>query len=455
MKPIFSYLRNKKFSSVVYLDDFLLIGDSQVDCQQNLNVTISLLKKLGFFVNTQKSQLVPTQETKFLGFMINTKNMQISASQKRKEKIVSVIHNILPKQKIKIKLFSQLIGHLISVCTAVEYGWLYVKLLEREKFLSLGKSGGNYNKNMYISPQIKKELTWWLDNVNQSKTHITQPDYKITIYSDASRSGWGACCDQKEARGFWHQKEWGDHINVLELKAALYGLQSFPTKLHNCHILLKIDNKTAIAIINKMGSIKYPKLNKISRELWQWCQQRHIFVFASYINTLENFVADKNSRDKNVDTEYSLSKQAFAEITSKLGKPSIDLFATYLNKKCNRFVSWHPNPESTAVDAFTLNWRDLRAYIFPPFSLMAKVLNKICSDNARCIVVYPMWKAQPWYPRLESMISSEVVVLKPNTNLLLSPFRNPHPLWKHLTLGAAVLSGSPMEGKMFNRIPWI
>lgn len=57
-----------------------------------------------------------------------------------------------------------------------------------------------------------------------------------------------------------------------------------------------------------MGSIKYNKLNSIVKKMWHWCDKRHIFIFASYINTLENCVADKNSKIKNIDTEYSLNE---------------------------------------------------------------------------------------------------------------------------------------------------
>jgi len=32
--------------------------------------------------------------------------------------------------------------------------------------------------------------------------------------------------------------------------------------------------------------------------------------------------------------------------------PDIDLFASRLNAKLDQFVSWHPEPEELAVDAF-------------------------------------------------------------------------------------------------------
>lgn len=454
LKPVFSHLRSKGFLSVVYLDDFLLINKDSQSCIQNVKETIKLLESLGFFINTEKSQLCPSQKIKFLGFNLNTKHMIFSATRERKHKAISLVKGLLSKRKVKIRKFSQVIGTLASICPAVKYGWIYLKALEREKFLALKKNNGMYSRIMYIASYLKKDLFWWLNQIEGSNQNIKAPDYNLVIYSDASKSGWGACCNNQDAKGFWHQREEDEHINVLELKAAFYGLKTFAKHLKDCSILLKIDNKTAISVINKMGSIKYRKLNSAGKSLWQWCEQRHIFVFATYINTLENISADKNSRSKNIDTEFSLDNSAFVDITLALGKPKIDLFATYSNTKCEKFVSWLPDPESVAVDAFTLNWRGLDAYIFPPFSLMSKILSKIESDHATCLVIYPIWKSQPWYPKLQSMIVSDVLILQPRINLLLSPFRKPHPIWKHLTLGAAILSRSHTENKTFQKTPW-
>lgn len=68
------------------------------------------------------------------------------------------------------------------------------------------------------------------------------------------------------------------HINVLELKAAFFALQCYAKKFRNCDILMRIDNTTAISYINKMGGIQFPVLNKIAREIWQWCEKRNLWV---------------------------------------------------------------------------------------------------------------------------------------------------------------------------------
>ena len=55
------------------------------------------------------------------------------------------------------------------------------------------------------------------------------------------------------------------HINILELKAALLSLQALCKKANNAHILIKMDNTTAVSAINKMESTKSIEIDKESQ----------------------------------------------------------------------------------------------------------------------------------------------------------------------------------------------
>ncbi|KAI8438149.1 hypothetical protein MSG28_010773 [Choristoneura fumiferana] len=116
-----------------------------------------------------------------------------------------------------------------------------------------------------------------------------------------------------------------------------------------------------------MGGIQYPHLNGITREIWQFCEARNIFLFASYINTKENIEADFQSRKHTI--EWELSDDAFQSIIVEFGEPDIDLFASRTNSKCKSFISWKKDPDAIAVDAFTVKWSEYFFYAFPPFNL--------------------------------------------------------------------------------------
>lgn len=278
------------------------------------------------------------------------------------------------------------------------------------------------------------------------KNPIRSNKYTLEIFSDASLTGWGIYCKGKRAHGFWNAVERESHINLLELKAAFIGLKCFARELQDKEILLRIDNTTAISYINRMGGVQYVHLNDITREIWQWCERRKLFIFASYIKSKDNKEADRESRRTNIDTEWELSNDAFNKVTNIFGVPEIDMFATRINCKCRKYISWQPDPHAFNIDAFTVDWNPYFFYAFPPFSLILRCLNKIVVDKATGVMIVPYWPSQPWYPLFTSLSRSEPLYLEPNIELLSSPFRTHHPLWRKLTLVASVLSGKRFPG---------
>lgn len=263
----------------------------------------------------------------------------------------------------------------------------------------------------------------------------------MVIFLDASLTGWGISCNDNRTHGYWSESEKIHHINYLELLAAFFGLKCFAKDLKECNILLRIDNTTAISYINRMGGVRFKKLSDLVRKIWEWCEERELFIFASYIASKDNVEADIESRRLHKDTEFELSNVAFQKIVKKFGYPDIDLFASRINAKCKDYVSWTRDPGSIAVDAFTINWNKFFFYAFPPFILVSRVLEKIKAEGAEGIVVVPQWPAQPWFPLFLSLLESEGLIFKPQINTLLLPDREPHPLWKSLTLVAGKLSG--------------
>jgi hypothetical protein len=441
IRPISTYLRNNNVLLTCYLDDILIFGNSEKTCKDNVTLACNLLQDLGFVINFEKCVLSPNKVCKFLGFILNSANMSLSVPEEKQLALSEKIEFFQKRSRCTIRDFSQLLGSLNSIAPAVPYGWVYTKILEREKYLALLRNNENYNAIMTLPWVILPELDWWCINMNRPNS-IKQHKFVLEIHTDASLTGWGAVCKGKKVSGAWSHSEKQNHINFLELKAALLGLKCFSKELNNCEILLRVDNTTALAYINKAGGIQFPHLNNITREIWQYCEERNIWIYASYINTKDNFEADRESRKINI--EWELCSKAYRKITNKFGKPEIDLFASRTNAKCDRFISWKCDPEAFTVDAFTISWNNIFFYAFPPFSLVLKSIQKIMTDKATGILVFPYWPSQPWFPLLKKLLIGDPLILEPNVSLLSSPYRKIHPLHQHLTLGAGLLSARHM-----------
>lgn len=441
MKPAISYLRGLGLTIIIYIDDILFIEKSVNQCSLHLETAKSLFSKLGLLINYKKCQLTPEIRCKFLGFIFNSEKMQIELPESKREKIRSLVKEFKLGEKCTIQRFAEMLGFLVSCCPAVKYGPVYTKACERSKFKALQKNLDNYNSKFIVDCNAFAELEWWRKVGALNNNPIRHSSYSLTISSDASKTGWDISCNKELAHGFWKEHERLCSINFLELKAAFFGLKCFANNYKNCQVLLLIDNTTAISYINRMGGVQFENLNLLAKEIWRWCEERDIWVFASYIPSKENFKADAESRSLDYNTEFELTKDGFQKIVMELGKPKIDLFASRANSKCNRYISWKIDPHAISIDAFTVSWKEYFFYAFPPFSIIIRALQKIRQERSIGIVVVPYWPSQPWFPLFQSMRISDPVYLKSSSYISVPFNREKTGFWKDLILVAGILSG--------------
>lgn len=445
IKPIVSYLHQQNICCTVYLDDFLILSDSQQYCKKYTTTVVKLLQDLGFLINLEKSSLIPQNRCKFLGFIFDSRTLTIELPSEKKLKIILAIKKLISLKSCKINFFAHVIGLLVSTLPTVKYGLLYIKNLEREKVKALIKTNQNYRMKMTINHlNIINDLKWWLQKIPNAMQKIKEDQFDLEIYTDSSKTGWGAYCGGEETHGWWNTEEKSMHINYLELLAIFYGLKCFITpNLGSCNVLLRVDNITALSYINRMGSIRHKHLNALAQMIWKWCEKKDIWIHACYVSTKEN-LADEGSRKISIETEWELCNSAFALIREEFGTPSIDLFASNINKKCPIYVSLHKDPFAISVDAFTISWKHDYFYAFPPFALILRVLKKIITDKAHGIMIVPYWPSQAWYTLFNRLLVGKPLILGPNNKLLSSPFRTAFPL-PNLILVAGKLSGKHLN----------
>jgi hypothetical protein len=441
-KPIAAFLRTRGIVVVCYLDDTLLISSSFTECSRERDFIISLFQSIGFKVNKEKSQLNPVQNVQFLGFRIDSGNMLLLLPVQKQNTVIRVCEELFRKSSITIQRLSEVIGTLVAASPATRYGMLYTRQLEHEKGLALLNSGGSYSSKMIISEEGRKDLTWWISNVKSEFQHLHSRSHDVMLTSDASLKGWGAERDGNTANGPWPLDQAQSHINVLELWAVYYGLRSL-VRERNVVVLCRVDSQNAMAYINKLGGCRSVEQHKITKTLFEWCQERNIILRSSYIDTKSNATADFLSRNVENPLDVSLSRNYFDKVVRNFGVPEIDLFASFRTFKCRIFYSYQPDPYASGVDAFTYKWRD-NFYAFPPFSMISKVINKILEDACEGILIVPNWPSQSWFPLFHKYAIGNIVKLGPNKKLLFDPCRNDFvQVTPNMSLLATRFSGKP------------
>ncbi|VDI32218.1 Hypothetical predicted protein [Mytilus galloprovincialis] len=448
LKPIFSTLRKNGYLNVAYIDDSLLISDTYQHCCDNIKDTCNLLDQCGFTIHPIKSVLYPCQEVTFLGFVINSITMTVKLTSEKAKTIVVMCKVFVKKWETTIREFSQLIGKLVASEPAVQYANFYVKPLEQKKDKALKINRGNYDAIMYLDCEIHKHLIWWINNIEKSSKPILTIEPSMILQSDSSKTGWGGLIKHPKLAmaktgGHWSYHEQDKHINVLELLAAFLTLKSFCATKNNIHKKIYLDNTVAVQYINNMGGRK-DELNELTRDIWNWCINRSIWLSACHLPGKTNVEADKLSRHLSDDMEWKLNENIFMKIQKLFGPSNIDLFASRLNCQLNKYVSYIPDPDACAIDAFSFSWNMYNGYAFPPFSIIGRVLQKVEEDKATLILIAPIFTTQPWFAKILHLIAGQSYIL-PKKNLLIHPSdpSRQHPL-KKMQLAVFPLSGQDL-----------
>ena len=454
LKVPLAFLRAKGHIISAYLDDMLLIGFSYEDCLHNCKDSIELFTRLGFTINIPKSKFTPCTSIEFLGFIIDSITMTVKPSKKKCDSIIYAIKNLLKTHEFSIRTFSEIIGKLVALKPGNKYTLLHVKNLEilRNRFLRISK--GNYDSMMFLNDVCLSDLNWWIGNMDAFPKPIRLSKVSVNIETDASSEiGWGAHLITKnnprvKAGGPWSAEEKHLHINILELLAVKMSLNSVGRYLKYEHILIKTDNSTVVACINKQGSSK-KKLNRLTRQIWDKMISKHNYISATYIPGKLNVVSDKESRNKIYkETEWTLHQDSFNYVNDKLGPFDLDLFASRLNNKMHPYVSWKSDPGSYFCNAFLLDWDTIFPYCFPPFNLIIRVLQKVMQDKAKICIIVPRWTTQQFWPVLQKLLVKPYVTIPWRKDLLTNPVLKSklHPLIvkKKMTLLACLISGENM-----------
>ena len=397
-------------------------------------------------MHPQKSVFEPTKTIQYLGVVINSETMKVHLTSERKSNLKAGCIRLLRKDQCSIRDLAQVIGMIVASFPAVKHGPLHYRQLDKEKSAALKGSKGDFDHVMHLSQAGCEELLWWSENVDNAENDIGQSDPDLVIHTDASLSGWGCHCNDVSSGGQWSECEKEFHINYLELKAVLLALKSFQNRVAKQHVRVMIDNTTAVSCINKMGTSHSDACNDITQAIWSWCIQAEVWISAAHIPGILNTEADRESRRVNMDAEWKLNEALLKEACIKLQVlPDIDLFASRLNNQMSTYVAYKPDPGAVAIDAFSLSWRKLNFYAFPPFSIIGRVAQKIQRDQASGILVVPDWPTQPWYPVVHHLACCPPVVLQGNHKLLLLPSNSQavHPLLlkRHLNLLVFKVSG--------------
>ena len=128
LKPVYSTLRQMGHTNVGYIDDSYLQGSSFDECTNNVQDTVHPLTQVGFFLNQEKSILVPSHDLTFLGFILNSLTMTVRPTPAKAGKLKQKCSALLTKTHVSVRNVSEVIGLMVFMFPGVEYAHFSIEV---------------------------------------------------------------------------------------------------------------------------------------------------------------------------------------------------------------------------------------------------------------------------------------------------------------------------------------
>ena len=95
-----------------------------------------------------------------------------------------------------------------------------------------------------------------------------------------------------------------------------------------------------------------------------------------------------------------LHPDLFATLDILWSPHTIDRFSSYRTRQVPQCCSHFPNPDTEAIDAFSVAWSGENNWLFPPPYLVPKVLRHLEFSKVDGTLIVSHWESAPWWPLL-------------------------------------------------------
>ncbi|XP_047543182.1 uncharacterized protein LOC125075511 [Vanessa atalanta] len=404
-------LRRKGLRLKVYLDDFLIAHQHRDTLKTHVQMAIEFLNRLGWHINMNKSILNPTMSLEFLGIVWNTQHNIKSLPLEKVRKVRQYLMSRLTAGIWTLKQAQRLLGYLNFATFVTLWGRLHCRTLQRHSNLLQKHS----RRPSVFGDEVRKELKWWLDNIDQIHPVKLPVNYVVT---DASDIQWGALVNNNSLKGSWSQDQLGWHCNLKEMHAVIAAISSQANVLKNSTVILQSDNKTVVSYIKNEGGTRSQKLLELTKHLLELIDSLNVVLLPHHLPGMYNTEADHLSRNR-AGSEWHLLSEGTKKVFKLWGTPELDLFASKNAHVVSKYVSLDLSDSNAYFhDAFSRCWTYNLAWIFPPPSLLPRVLHHLNSARGKFIIIAPKWKKPFWRPDLKNRSLARPLKIR-NLNITL------------------------------------
>ena len=437
--PIVRYLRAAGVNMSIYIDDILILGDSEKDTQDKVKLCVLVFTLAGYAFAWDKCCLAPGRKVEYLGFQLDFEKMAYSIDPCKKQfiqkSIIDILQENTDKGSIPTRKVAEVLGKLISIKRAL--GPIILVILRHVQH-ELGRAVLTENLeepfwdgNMVLDEQCEKELTMAAKVLQQIESRSFPSPQKRLIFSlqdtpyefqsdlkydDSQYNVFVSDASAEkafiyEAEGFKIVEDYffdpieaqygSGRRELLAISKTLRNRADFFDQSKK-NIFWITDSKNVFFWLRRGSRNADIQAQVLDIKTMELQLQIEITPIWQPRTSAQIFLADLGSKMHFSTDEWAISDPDFDAITGFFGvTPLIDGFASKENSKCRTFFSKVPQVGSAGITFFSQVLTPHQVYwLTPPVTLVVKTCRYITEYGGPicAIVNIPEWKSSVFWP---------------------------------------------------------
>jgi len=396
----------------VFVDDFLIVGDTQEATAEGMRRFEELLAELRLPWAPHKLR-GPARVIEFLGFLlVNSPDQQcVALTASRQRRMIDLIDSWLARRpgegataSAEPLELAQLLGHLVFISDVVPCGRTYMQAMLRQfRGLEVDWARGAVRhahgawRSMQLDGGFWRDLVWWrsaMRRANCTPMAVPAVGEAAVTGSDASDFACGELVwldgAREETQLVFTRAERRRPINFRELRGCLRVLEIWGERLRGRLVLIELDNTCAFEAA-RQSYCKAEDMQELVRRIVDRAERFGITLRLVHTPGAMLHRPDQTSRgDAPEEPRVRFTRSAFSLIESRFGP-----FDSFLGAEREQTSGGGRAPQAGQAP---------RLWLHPSFTTVGSALRLIgeqlsteVASCARGIVVVPFAPEAPWW----------------------------------------------------------
>ncbi len=164
LRPVISYLRKEGIRLVVYLDDILIVNETQEGAKRDFLIVVELIQRLGFLINWPKSVPEPAQILEYLGLVIDSRELSFTLPKKKALSVQETCSKAIKEGRLSLSGLASLLGNFSCAIPTIPFTQAHYRNLQNTFIESSRRMDNDLKSVILLKSADINDLQWWIDS---------------------------------------------------------------------------------------------------------------------------------------------------------------------------------------------------------------------------------------------------------------------------------------------------